>query len=307
MIVTFLSDYGLTDVFVGVCHGVIAGICPDARVIDISHGVPRGDVRAGALMLRGALGYVPVGVHLAVVDPGVGGERRAVAVRTADGRCFVGPDNGLLSLGFEPGGGVVEAVDLGRSRFGARPVRASTRGRSPTFPPASWSSMPTPTARWPWRSTRAARSSDSGCRSATSSGSRRCERARAPPRPLPADWVDQRPRPGARRCGRAPWDGGHGSRAIGGPGSTGPDMDGGGRPSAALLGRGSRSAAVVAAGRRGGGGRGGRDRGAAQVAQRRAAGRAEGRRDSGRGTAPGGLGGGRDRAERGAAGRGLPG
>ena len=90
MIITFLSDYGLTDVFVGVCHGVIARVCPPARVIDISHGVPRGNVRAGALMLRGALEYVPVAVHLAVVDPGVGGERRAVAVRTADGRQFVG-------------------------------------------------------------------------------------------------------------------------------------------------------------------------------------------------------------------------
>src|SRR5947209_2897958 len=117
MIVTFLSDYGLSDVFVGVCHGVIAGICPDARVIDISHGVTRGNVRAGALMLRGALGYVPVGVHMAVVDPGVGSERRAVAVRTADGRRFVGPDNGLLSLCFEAAGGVTEAVDLGRSPF----------------------------------------------------------------------------------------------------------------------------------------------------------------------------------------------
>jgi len=137
MIVTFLSDYGLTDVFVGVCHGVIAGICPDARVIDISHGVPRGDVRAGALMLRGALGYVPVGVHLAVVDPGVGGERRAVAVRTADGRCFVGPDNGLLSLGFEPGGGVVEAVDLGRSPFALEPVSATFHGRDIFAPVAA--------------------------------------------------------------------------------------------------------------------------------------------------------------------------
>ena len=80
-VITFLSDYGLSDDFVGVCHGVIAGICPEARVIDLTHGVPRGDIRAGALVLRGALPYVPVGVHLAVVDPGVGGDRRAVALR----------------------------------------------------------------------------------------------------------------------------------------------------------------------------------------------------------------------------------
>ena len=85
-VITFLSDYGLDDDFVGVCHGVIAGICPEARVIDLLHWVPRGDVRAGALVLRGALSYLPVGVHLAVVDPGVGSDRRAVALRLADGQ-----------------------------------------------------------------------------------------------------------------------------------------------------------------------------------------------------------------------------
>ena len=80
-VITFLSDYGLEDDFVGVCHGVIARICPDARVIDIAHGVPRHDVRAGAVILRGAIPHMPVGVHVAVVDPGVGTERRAVAIR----------------------------------------------------------------------------------------------------------------------------------------------------------------------------------------------------------------------------------
>jgi S-adenosyl-L-methionine hydrolase (adenosine-forming) len=137
MIITFLSDYGLADAFVGVCHGVIARVCPSAHVIDLSHGVPRGDVRAGALMLRGAMAYVPVGVHLAVVDPGVGGARRAVALRTADGRQFVGPDNGLLSLCFEPGGGVVEAVDIGRSPFALQPVSATFHGRDIFAPVAA--------------------------------------------------------------------------------------------------------------------------------------------------------------------------
>jgi S-adenosylmethionine hydrolase len=137
MIITFLSDYGLTDAFVGVCHGVIARVCPSAHVIDLTHGVPRGDVRAGALMLRGALPYVPVGVNLAVVDPGVGGERRAVALQTADGRRFVGPDNGLLSLCFEPGGGVVEAVDIGRSPFALQPVSATFHGRDIFAPVAA--------------------------------------------------------------------------------------------------------------------------------------------------------------------------
>jgi S-adenosyl-L-methionine hydrolase (adenosine-forming) len=132
-LITFLSDYGLADDFVGVCHGVVARICPEARVIDLTHGVPRGDVRAGALILRGALPHVPVGVHLAVVDPGVGGDRRAVALRLADGRMLVGPDNGLLSL-LDP---VLEAVDIGRSPFALDPVSATFHGRDIFAPVAA--------------------------------------------------------------------------------------------------------------------------------------------------------------------------
>ena len=100
-VITFLSDYGLDDDFVGVCHGVIATICPQARVIDITHGVRATTSARGALILRGALPYLPAGVHLAVVDPDVGAERRAVAMRLADDRLLVGPDNGLLSLAAE--------------------------------------------------------------------------------------------------------------------------------------------------------------------------------------------------------------
>ena len=136
-IITFLSDYGLEDEFVGVCHGVIAGICPQARVIDLTHGVPRGNVQAGALILRGALGYLPVGVVLAVVDPGVGGDRRAVAVRAADGRIFVGPDNGLLSLAVDAGGGASEAADIGRSAFALESVSATFHGRDIFAPVAA--------------------------------------------------------------------------------------------------------------------------------------------------------------------------
>ena len=83
-VITFLSDYGQDDEFVGVCHGVMARIAPEARILDVTHGIDRHDVRSGALVLRRALPYFPPGVHLAVVDPEVGGERRAVAVRTAD-------------------------------------------------------------------------------------------------------------------------------------------------------------------------------------------------------------------------------
>src|ERR687884_1848883 len=98
-VITFLSDYGLEDDFVGVCHGVLARTAPEARVLDVTHGIPRHDVRSGALVLRRALPYLPPGVHLAVVDPEVGAERRAVAVRTSEqDRVLVGPDNGLLAL-----------------------------------------------------------------------------------------------------------------------------------------------------------------------------------------------------------------
>src|SRR6516165_10853490 len=94
--ITFLTDFGLQDDFVGTCHGVISMIAPGARVIDLTHGIDPQAVLQGALVLRNAVQFAPVGVHLAVVDPDVGGSRRAIAVATRDGRTFVGPDNGLL-------------------------------------------------------------------------------------------------------------------------------------------------------------------------------------------------------------------
>ena len=94
--ISFLSDFGLHDEFVGVVHGVLAKLAPDSRVIDITHEVPRGNVRSGALALTRAIQYLPEGVCLAVVDPGVGSARRAIAAETPWG-FFVGPDNGVLS------------------------------------------------------------------------------------------------------------------------------------------------------------------------------------------------------------------
>ena len=137
-LITFLSDYGPWDEFVGVCHAVIARRCPSARVIDLGHGVPRQDVRAGALALRAALPYTPAGVHLAVVDPGVGTERRAVAARVArEERILVGPDNGLLAVAAEELGGVVEAVDVSDSPECLRPVSATFHGRDVFAPVAA--------------------------------------------------------------------------------------------------------------------------------------------------------------------------
>ncbi len=138
-VITFLSDYGYTDEFVGVCHGVLATWCPQAQVIDITHGIARHDVRAGAVALRGAVSYMPPGVHLAVVDPDVGRPaRRAVALRTAArNHLLVGPDNGLLALAAERLGGVVEAVDIGRSAYRLEPVCATFHGRDIFAPVAA--------------------------------------------------------------------------------------------------------------------------------------------------------------------------
>jgi S-adenosyl-L-methionine hydrolase (adenosine-forming) len=136
-VITFLSDYGVQDDFVGVCHGVMARLCPQAKVIDLTHGVSRHDIQAGALILEGALPYLPVGVHLAVVDPDVGAARRAVALRLADERLLVGPDNGLLSLAARQAGGIIEAVDIAHSRVRLEPVSATFHGRDIFAPVAA--------------------------------------------------------------------------------------------------------------------------------------------------------------------------
>jgi S-adenosylmethionine hydrolase len=137
VIVTLLTDYGRDDDFAGVCHGVIRGIAPECQIVDITHGIRRYDVRQGALVLRNTLPYMPVGVHLAVVDPQVGTERRGVALRTGDGRLLVGPDNGLLSLAWEACGGVEAAVDVSRSPHRLEPVSATFHGRDLFSPVAA--------------------------------------------------------------------------------------------------------------------------------------------------------------------------
>ena len=116
--VSFLTDYGTRDEFVGIVKCVIADIAPHARVIDITHEVPPFDVRAGSLALARAVSYVPQGVVLAVVDPGVGTNRRAIAVSVAGGTgIFIGPDNGLLSMGVALAGGADSAVVLDKPDY----------------------------------------------------------------------------------------------------------------------------------------------------------------------------------------------
>jgi hypothetical protein len=115
--VAFLSDYGLADEFVGVCKGVIASIAPDAHVVDLVHDLPPHDVPAGALALLRAVQYLPEGsLVLAVVDPGVGTDRRLVAV-ACDQATFFGPDNGLLAPAVAMLGGARRVVELADARF----------------------------------------------------------------------------------------------------------------------------------------------------------------------------------------------
>jgi S-adenosyl-L-methionine hydrolase (adenosine-forming) len=136
VVITFLTDFGLQDDFVGTCHGVIATIASDARVIDVTHGVRPGHVLQGALVLANTLPYMPAGVHLAVVDPGVGGSRRALALRDREGRLYVGPDNGLLLPAAERFGGVAGAHELANAEYSLQPVSRTFHGRD-LFSPAA--------------------------------------------------------------------------------------------------------------------------------------------------------------------------
>ncbi len=125
--VYFLSDYGLADEFVGVVKAVILRAAPRVQVVDLTHEVPRHDVRSGALALWRAAPYILPGVVLAVVDPGVGTQRRGIAVRSADGSFFIGPDNGLVGSAASWGGGAVEAVCLDLAPLGPDPHPQAAR------------------------------------------------------------------------------------------------------------------------------------------------------------------------------------
>jgi len=134
--IVFCTDYGLADGFVGVCHGVMARIAPDARIIDLTHDVPRQDVLRGALTLSRATPYMPAdAVYVAVVDPGVGSERRSIAVRTGTGSLLVGPDNGVLSMAWAALGGAVSAAAVESERVLLSPVSKTFHGRD-VFAPA---------------------------------------------------------------------------------------------------------------------------------------------------------------------------
>ena len=135
MFVTFLSDFGLQDDFVGTCHGVLKRIAPETQIIDITHGIPPQHVLQGALVLANTLPYMPVGVHLAVVDPGVGSARRPLALRDGEGRLYVGPDNGLLMPAAERAG-IDVAHELANPDYALETVSRTFHGRD-LFAPAA--------------------------------------------------------------------------------------------------------------------------------------------------------------------------
>lgn len=136
-IVTFLSDYGLEDEFVGVCHAVMLRIAPELRVVDINHNILRQDIRHGAVVLLQSLPYLPDSVHLAVVDPGVGSGRRAIVVETLRGERFVAPDNGLVIPAAEASGGIKKAFSIEDRRLLLTPISRTFQGRDVFAPVAA--------------------------------------------------------------------------------------------------------------------------------------------------------------------------
>src|SRR5207237_4504276 len=135
--ISFLSDYGLADDYVGVVKAVVRGIAPHVTVIDITHEIPPHDVRAGALTLARSAQYLPRGVVLAVVDPGVGTDRRAIAVEVSEGQgVLVGPDNGLLAPAVAMTGGAGRVVSLTNADY-QLPAPGPTFAGRDVFAPAA--------------------------------------------------------------------------------------------------------------------------------------------------------------------------
>ena len=134
-VITFLTDFGPSAP--AVCRGVMFRICPDANIIDVSHQVPRYSIREGAGTLVFALPHMPVGIHVAVVDPGVGTERLPVAIKAARGDVLIGPDNGLLVPAAEALGGIVEARALENRALMLPVITSSFHGRDIFSPMAA--------------------------------------------------------------------------------------------------------------------------------------------------------------------------
>jgi S-adenosylmethionine hydrolase len=144
-LITLLSDFGYKDPFVGIMKGVIARVNRMAQVVDLTHGIPPQDILAGAMALRHSAGYFPTGtIHVAVVDPGVGGTRRPLLIES-DGDYFIGPDNGLLSLALE-GRPAPRVIHLSNPAYHLEPTSATFHGRDIFAPVAAYLSLGVATA-----------------------------------------------------------------------------------------------------------------------------------------------------------------
>lgn len=144
--ISFMTDFGSAATAPAVCRGVIMDLVPDARILDLTHDVRPFGVRDAAFLLWSAVPYLPVGVHLVVVDPGVGTQRRGLALRAARGDVLVGPDNGVLRPAAERLGGVVEARTLTNARLWRSDVSSTFHGRDVFAPVAARLASGTPLA-----------------------------------------------------------------------------------------------------------------------------------------------------------------
>lgn len=136
-IVCFISDFGLEDTWVGVCHAVIHRACPLARIVDLAHQIPPFDIRKGAAVAAAGVYQLPEAIHLVVVDPGVGGGRRDLCLSTLGGSRLVGPDNGVLMLAAARAGGVEEAYAVDPSKIDFRTPLATFHARDVLAPAAA--------------------------------------------------------------------------------------------------------------------------------------------------------------------------
>jgi S-adenosyl-L-methionine hydrolase (adenosine-forming) len=136
-IIGFVSDFGLEDAWVGVCHAVIYRSCPQARVVDLAHQIPPFDIRKGAVVASAGVWQLPDAIHLVVVDPGVGGGRRDLCLVTASGTLLVGPDNGVLLPATWHGGGIAEAFAIDPGKLAPAPPLATFHARDVLAPAAA--------------------------------------------------------------------------------------------------------------------------------------------------------------------------
>ncbi len=136
-IISFVSDFGLEDAWVGVCHAVIHRACPQAHVVDLGHQIPPFDIRKGAAIAAAGVYQLPEAIHLVVIDPGVGGGRQDLCLVTAQGTRLVGPDNGVLIPASWRAGGISEAYAIDPTKIDFRGPLATFHARDVLAPAAA--------------------------------------------------------------------------------------------------------------------------------------------------------------------------